>query len=291
MKENFMRHIKYVAAALLLMGLELTAAQEFDLGDYVDAHDIYLSYLDSLSYYVPDAVLRLFFTGAAPSSESARSLHACSTAAEAPGCIVTSWKSSTFWFLFGVLAHALPFGVLIIASRLILRNKVAKSEGNHLIHREQSDVGLGPSLLSAHRKESVGNEEEEQELDATPGHLHAILRPAALMSDPDANDRCCDEHRLSASPLPFNEDILLDKSGLEDVPCPPPPGTQKETLESIETLVTVPERMCEESLDDTHAFCDVQSKNLRDYDNSLSKVDECSDELEKSSTSAAMRPQ
>jgi len=51
--------------------------------------------------------------------------------------------------------------------------------------------------------------------------------------------------------------------------------------------------MCEESLDDTstHAFCDVRSKNLRDYGKTLSKVDECSDELEKSRTSAAMRPQ
>ena len=283
--------MKYVAAAVLLVGLELTAAQEFDLGDYVeDEHDIYLSYLDSLSYYVPDAVLKLFFTGAAPRSDPASSLHACSKSTEAQGCIVSSWKSSTFWILFGVLAYTLPFGVLIIASRSILRNKVGKSEASHLVHREQSDVGLGPSLLSADRQESVGNEEEEQELDATPGHLHAILRPAALMSDPDANDRCCAEHRLAVSPLPLNEDILLDKSGLDDV-SPPSPEIQKETLESIETLVTVPERMCEESLDDAHAFCDAQSKSLRDYDKTLSKVDECSDELEKSSTSAAMRPQ
>ena len=288
-----MRYIKYMAAAMLLVGLELTAAQEFDL-DYVeDAHDIYLSYLDSLSYYVPDAVLKLFFTGAAPSSELSRSLQTCSEAAEAKGCIVTSWKSSTFWIMLhvGVLAYALPFGVLIIATRSILRNKVGKSETNHLIHREQSDFGRGPSLRAADRHDTVGNEEDEQELDATPGHLHAIMAKAALMSDPEAKHRCCAEHRLSASPLSFNEDILLDKSGLDDVPCPPSPKIQKETLESIETLVTVPERMCEDSLDDAHAFCDAQSKNLRGYAKTLSKVDECSDELERSSTSAAMRPQ
>ena len=170
--------------------------------------------------------------------------------------------------------------------RKLLREKISKAETKQLLHREQSGFGIGLSVSVAGRSDTIkDNEINAEELDATPGHLHAVdkAKEIALISDAEASKRCCAEHVLSASPLPFIEDILLDKSGLEDIPCPPSPKVQKEMLMSVETLKTVPERLCEDSLDDNHAFCDVLYQKAEQR-KCLSSIDECSCEMEKSTS-------
>ena len=197
--------------------------------------------------------------------------------------------STSYVFLlltFFVLMLALSMGVLILVMRSILREKVGRMEAKQLMHRGQSGFGLGFGIS---RSDIVGanegSENNEEELDATPGHLHAVKHAEriALISDAEARKRCCAEHSPSISPLPFIEDILLDKSGLEDIPCPPSPEIQKEKLMSVETLKTVPERLCEDSLDDTQAFCDVLYLKAAQR-KSLSSINECSDKLEKTTS-------
>jgi len=275
--------------------LHIVAAQgDFGAGDTIeDAFDVYSFYLDSLSYYMPDSFIKFFFN--IPPLSQRIAFEACEEQNNVRECKVRwdSTKSVTV-LLLSLLLLALLLGVLIFIMRSMLRKKVGRVEASQLMHRKQSGFELGLGISRADGADTVVNEvNDEEELDARPGHLHAVsnTKGIALISDPVARQRCHAAHSPSASPLPFIEDILLDKSGLEDVPCPPSPDVQKEILMSVETLNTVPERMCEESFDDSHAFCDAPANDnvgkpggrtvSRKF---LSRVDECSDELEKSST-------
>ena len=254
------RYAPIITIALAFDGVEMTRAQDFD-GDCEDVFDaFYSSYLDSLSYYMPDSVIK-FFIDATPTSGH----EACQDRYDAQECQLMQETSTSYVLLlliFLVLMLALcSIGVLILIMRSILREKVGRIEAKQLLHREQSGFGVGLSIATVGRTDDAKQNEnnEEEELDATPGHLHAVNKAEgiALISDAEGNKRCCAQHSPSASPLPFIEDLLLDKSGLEDIPCPPSPEIQKEKLMSVETLNTVPERLCEDSLDDTQAFCDV----------------------------------
>ena len=278
------RYAQLTAAAVVLVCLEMVSGQDFPdfgAGDFVeDAFDVYSSYLDSLSYYMPDSLIKFFFN-TSPYDEGAQTCHQQSSVQEYPNMGTSGTSLSLL-----LLTFALSFGVLVILMRSMLREKVGRAEAKQLIHREQSGFGIGLSFSQAGRADIPGDEnKEEDELDATPGHLHVVKNTAdiALVSDDDARKRCCAEHSPSTSPLPFIEDILLDKSGLEDVPCPPSPEVQKEKLMSVETLNTVPERLCEDSLDDSHAFCDVTYQKAAQR-KSLSSINECSDELKKSTS-------
>ena len=274
------RHSPIVDAALAFGGLEMTRAQDFDFEDAFDA--FYSSYLDSLSYYMPDSLIK-FFMNTFPISHHGT----CQDRYGAQECKLMHNSSTSLVLLLLTFALiALSLGVLIIMMRSILREKVGRMEVKQLIHRKESGFGLGMSVSSADLTDTIEDDENnEEELDATPGHLHAVnkTKGIALISDVEARKRCCTEHSSSTSPLPFIEDIFLDKSGLLDVPCPPSPDAQKEKLMSVETLNTVPERLCEDSLDDSHAFCDVLYQKAAQR-KSLSSINECSDELEKSTS-------
>ena len=272
-----------IAVALAFDGrVEMTRAQDVDCEYAFDA--FYSSYLDSLSYYMPDSVIK-FFIDASPTSGH----EACQDRYDAQECQLMQRTSTSYVLLlltFLVLMLALSIGVLILVMRSVLREKVGRIEAKQLLHREQSEFGLGLSIATAGRTDDFkGDENNEEELNATPGHLHAVnkAKGIALISDAEGKKRCCAQHSPSASPLPFIEDILLDKSGLEDIPCPPSPEIQKEKLMSVETLKTVPERLCEDSLDDTQAFCDVLYQKAAQR-KSLSSINECSDKLEKSTS-------
>ena len=260
-----------IVAATLVCGM--ARAQDFD--DCEPAFDaFYPTFLDSLSYYMPDSLIK-FFMNASPNSR-----HEPAGARE---CKFTQNSSTSLvLLLLTFLLIALSLGVLIIMMRSLLREEIGKVEAKQLIHREQSAFGFGLSASSAGRADTIrGDDNNEEELDATPGHLHAVdkAKEIALLSDAETRKRCCTEHSPSISPLPFLEDILLDRVGLEDIPCPPSPEVQKEKLTSVETLNTVPERLCEDSLDDTHAFCDA-SYHKAEQRRSLSSINECSCELE-----------
>lgn len=268
---------RYAQTIAATFACGMARAQDFDVCEPTfDA--FYPTYLDSLSYFVPDSLIK-FFMNASPKSR-----HEPAGARE---CKFTQNSSTSLvLLLLTFLLIALSLGVLIIVMRSMLREKLGKMEAKQLIHREQSGFGLGLSVSSATHTDTIeSNETNEEELDATPGHLHAVdkAKEIALISDAEARKRCCAEHSPSISPLPFIEDILLDKVGLEDIPCPPSPEIQKERLTSVETLNTVPERLCEDSLDDTHAFCDA-SYHKASQRKSLSSINECSYELEKSTS-------
>ena len=273
-----------IAVALALDGVEMTRAQgDFDYCE--DAFDaFYSSYLDSLSYYMPDSVIK-FFMNISPTTVH----EANQDRFDAQDCQLMQETSTSYVLLlltFFVLMLALSIRVLILAMRSILREKVSRIEAKQLMHRSQSGFGLGLGISGSDIVGAVeGSENNEKELDAMPGHLHAVKHAEriALISDAEARKRCCAEHSPSTSPLPFIEDLLLDKSGLEDIPCPPSPEIQKEKLMSVETLNTVPERLCEDSLDDTQAFCDVLYQKPVQR-KSLSSINECSDKLEKSTS-------
>lgn len=270
------------AQIIVVLCLQAGSAQDIGAGDFVeDAFDaVYSSYLDSLSYYMPDSLIKFFF-----SSDRSQPYQYESSERECPNTVNSGQSLILLLLTFALIALAL--GVLIMMMRSILREKVGRAEAKQLIHRKQSGFDIGLSFSQADRSDIAEDNEnkEEEELDATPGHLHAVKNTAdiALVSDGDARKRCYTQHSPSTSPLPFLEDILLDKSGLEDVPCPPSPEVQKEKLMSVETLNTVPERLCEDSLDDSHAFCDVPYQKAAQR-KSLSSINECSDELEKSTS-------
>ena len=276
--------MKRYAQIIVALCLQAGSAQDFGAGDFVeDAFDVYSTYLDSLSYYMPDSFIKFFFDA----SPNEGSMQACQHQSSEHECPITGNSVSSLLLLLLTLAlTGLALGVLIMMMRSMLREKIGKAEEKQLIHREQSGFGFGLSFSRADHSDIAGDEnEEEEEFDATPGHLHAVKNTTeiALVSDGDARKRCCTQHSPSTSPLPFIEDILLDKSGLEDVPCPPSPEVQKEKLMSVETLKTVPERLCEDSLDDTHAFCDVPYQKAAQR-KSLSSINECSDEFEKTTS-------
>ena len=277
------RYAPIITAALAFdRRVEMTRAQDVDCEYAFDA--FYSSYLDSLSYYMPDSVIK-FFINASPTPGHA----AGQDRYGAQECQFMQETSTSYVLLllaFLVLMLLLSIGVLILIMRSILHEKIGRMETKQLIHREQSGFGLGLGISWCDNTGAVeGNENNEEELDATPGHLHAVnkTKEIALISNAEGKKRCFAQHSPSTSPLPFIEDILLDKSGLEDVPCPPSPEIQKEKLMSVETLNTVPERMCEDSLDDTHAFCDVPYEKVVQR-KSLSSINECSDKLEKSTS-------
>ena len=268
-----------IVAATLVCGM----ARAQDLDDCEPAFGaFYPTFLDSLSYFVPDSLIKFFTKASLFAGHNVRQGRY-----DAQECKFTQNSSTSLvLLLLTFLLIALSLGVLIIMMRSLLREEIGKVEAKQLIHREQSAFGFGLSASSAGRADTIrGDDNNEEELDATPGHLHAVdkAKEIALISDAEARKRCCAEHSPSISPLPFIEDILLDKVGLEDIPCPPSPEIQKERLTSVETLNTVPERLCEDSLDDTHAFCDA-SYHKASQRKSLSSINECSYELEKSTS-------
>mmetsp|Transcript_19491 Transcript_19491/g.39453 ORF Transcript_19491/g.39453 Transcript_19491/m.39453 type:complete len:335 (+) Transcript_19491:1712-2716(+) len=220
-------------------------------------------------------------------------------------------------FVALLILLAMIIATCILLIRLLLaERRVRHAETDKLLDRTTSGFHLGSlfgrsasstaaaqTAASDDAPDILNNEkdnanEDEDELNATPGHLHALHgrnSPAVLLVGRTSSSNSLRQRTnstggggatdsLNSSIHSINEDILLDKCGMEDlVPPPHPPSpssssdNQKETMSSsLSRLNTVSERMSEETLDDCHAFTDVSKMTRRteSFDARANEVEE-----------------
>eukprot|EP00978_Attheya_sp_CCMP212_P016666 scaffold43901_cov52-Attheya_sp.AAC.2 len=152
--------------------------------------------------------------------------------------------------------------------------------------------------MEEYDEEEVPFDEREEEANAAPLHLHSlrgidhavlqgIQHPSRSRQSSRSSSRSRRRSRshssggsmsprggsetVSLPDIDDDQDILLDKYGFQELE-PPPPGPHH--VHAMSSLAPVTERLSEETLDDVHAFADLEcthdNKAARSYGTTLS---------------------
>lgn len=280
---------------LLAASVSTTVAQDY-AADYID-RDVffegYQAYLDSISRYLPSSVTK-FIADYSPTTSSYDGSCLLQDAAAGGECNNEHRRHSALLLALPFVSFAFVFVMfrILIIARSRVQEKVGQGESDKLLDRRNSGFALrsffkrsSSSGPAARDNDTEVHVVEEDELNASPGHLHAMSgkQQAVLIGRPPSSgslkrtNSVSGTDSLSSSMRSINEDILLDKIGFEEVEPPSPEG-QKQKVSS-KKLNTVTERMSEETLDDCHAFNEVTFKKLnRKRDSFDSRANEMADD-------------